>query len=158
RYGIPDFKMEKDLIDRRVDQMRAEGVTFETSVHCGVDVTGSSLREKFDAIVLCGGARKPRDLPVPGRSLKGVHFAMEFLTQQNKRGAGDPLAEEPILATDKRVVIIGGGDTGADCVGTSHRHHAKNVLQLELLPRPPEVRLTTNPWPAWPMILRTSSS
>ncbi|WP_438031688.1 glutamate synthase subunit beta [Sorangium sp. So ce204] len=159
RYGIPDFKMEKHLIDRRMEQMQAEGVTFRTGVHCGVDITGDALREQYDAVVLCGGARRPRDLPVPGRELKGVHFAMDFLTQQNKRVAGDVIPDsEAIFATDKRVVVIGGGDTGSDCLGTSHRHRAAHVTQLELLPRPPEQRSLTNPWPAWPLILRTSSS
>ncbi|WP_437573642.1 glutamate synthase subunit beta [Sorangium sp. So ce887] len=159
RYGIPDFKMEKHLIDRRMEQMQAEGVTFRTGVHCGVDITGDALREQYDAIVLCGGARRPRDLAVPGRELKGVHFAMDFLTQQNKRVAGDVIPDsEAILATGKRVVVIGGGDTGSDCLGTSHRHNAAHVTQLELLPRPPEQRSLTNPWPAWPLILRSSSS
>jgi glutamate synthase (NADPH) small chain len=159
RYGIPDFKMEKHLIDRRIEQMSAEGVTFRTGVACGVDVRGEALRADHDAVVLCGGARRPRDLPVPGRSLAGVHFAMEFLTQQNKRVAGDAIPEqEAILATGKRVIILGGGDTGADCLGTSHRHRAAHVTQLELLPQPPAQRAPTNPWPAWPLVLRTSSS
>jgi glutamate synthase (NADPH/NADH) small chain len=159
RYGIPDFKMEKHLIDRRMEQMRAEGVTFRTGVHVGFDITGDSLRAQYDAVVLTGGARKPRDLPVPGRELAGIHFAMEFLTQQNKRVAGDQIPEsEAIFATGKHVVIIGGGDTGSDCLGTSHRHRAAKVTQLELMPRPPNERLATNPWPYWPIILRTSSS
>jgi len=160
RYGIPDFKMEKHIIDRRVDQMKAEGVTFRTSVHVGVDVKGDELRRDFQAVVLCGGARRPRDLPVPGRELDGVHFAMDFLEQGNRRVAGDTIAKDrAILATGKRVVIIGGGDTGSDCLGTSHRQKAAHVTQLELLPRPPSRRLAmTNPWPAWPLILRTSSS
>jgi glutamate synthase (NADPH) small chain len=159
RYGIPDFKLEKHIIDRRVEQMTAEGVTFRTSVHVGVDVTGTELREKYDAIVLCGGARRPRDLPVPGRELGGIHFAMEFLEQGNRRVAGDVIAEErAILATGKRVVIIGGGDTGSDCLGTSHRQRAAHVTQLELLPKPPARRGPANPWPAWPLVLRTSSS
>ena len=159
RYGIPDFKLEKHIIDRRVQQMKAEGVTFRTSVHVGADITGAELREKHDAIVLCGGARRPRDLPVPGRELGGIHFAMEFLEQGNRRVAGDAIAEErAILATGKRVVIIGGGDTGSDCLGTSHRQRAAHVTQLELLPKPPARRTPTNPWPAWPLVLRTSSS
>jgi glutamate synthase (NADPH) small chain len=159
RYGIPDFKMEKHIIDRRIDQMKAEGVTFKTSVHVGFDITAEALRAEYGAIVLCGGARKPRDLPVPGRDLKGIHFAMEFLEQGNRRVAGDPIPEhEAILATGKRVVIIGGGDTGSDCLGTSHRQRAASVTQLELLPKPPERRAETNPWPAWPLVLRTSSS
>jgi glutamate synthase (NADPH) small chain len=159
RYGIPDFKLEKHIIDHRVEQMRAEGVTFRTSVHVGLDVTGAELRGKYDAIVLCGGARRPRDLPVPGRELRGIHFAMEFLEQGNRRVAGDAILEErAILATGRRVVIIGGGDTGSDCLGTSHRQKAAHVTQLELLPKPPPRRAPTNPWPAWPLILRTSSS
>jgi glutamate synthase (NADPH/NADH) small chain len=159
RYGIPDFKMEKHIIDRRVEQMKAEGVTFRTSVHVGVDVTGEALRSGHQAVVLCGGARRPRDLPVPGRELGGIHFAMEFLEQGNRRVAGDALAEErAILATGKNVVIIGGGDTGSDCLGTSHRQNAARVTQLELMPKPPARRAAVNPWPAWPMVLRTSSS
>jgi glutamate synthase (NADPH/NADH) small chain len=159
RYGIPDFKMEKHLIDRRVDQMKAEGVTFRTSVHVGVDVTGAELRSNYHAVVLCGGARRPRDLPVPGRELGGIHFAMEFLEQGNRRVAGEAIAEErAILATGKRVVIIGGGDTGSDCLGTSHRQKAALVTQLELMPKPPARRAAANPWPAWPLVLRTSSS
>jgi glutamate synthase (NADPH/NADH) small chain len=160
RYGIPDFKMEKHIIDRRVDQMKAEGVTFRTSVHVGIDVQGDELRAEYKALVLCGGARRPRDLPVPGRDLDGIHFAMDFLEQGNRRVAGDTIARDrAILATGKRVVIIGGGDTGSDCLGTSHRQKAAHVTQLELLPKPPPRRdATTNPWPAWPIILRTSSS
>jgi glutamate synthase (NADPH/NADH) small chain len=159
RYGIPDFKMEKVIIDRRMEQMRAEGVTFKTGVDCGVDVTGDELRASYDAVVLCGGAMKPRDLTVPGRELAGVHFAMEFLTQQNRRVAGDEVpAAEAILATGKRVVVLGGGDTGSDCVGTSLRQGAAHVLSLELLPRPPDERRASNPWPQWPLIYRSSSS
>jgi glutamate synthase (NADPH/NADH) small chain len=159
RYGIPDFKMEKHLIDRRMMQMRAEGVEFRTGVHVGVDVTADDLRPQYDAIVLCGGARRPRDLPVPGRDLKGVHFAMEFLEQGNRAVAGDYIAEDKhILATDKHVVIIGGGDTGSDCLGTSHRQRAAHITQLEVMPKPPDHRVNANPWPAWPLILRTSSS
>jgi glutamate synthase (NADPH) small chain len=156
RYGIPDFKMEKWLIDRRMEQMAAEGVTFRTSVRVGVDVTGEDLRREFDAIVLSTGATRPRDLPVPGRELKGIHFAMEFLPQQNKVGAGDSIPGQ-ILATGKRVVILGGGDTGSDCLGTSNRHGATSVHQFELLPQPPVDRPQLT-WPNWPMILRTSSS
>jgi glutamate synthase (NADPH/NADH) small chain len=159
RYGIPDFKMEKHLIDRRMAQMRAEGVDFRTNVHVGVDVTGDELRQQYDAVILCGGARKPRDLPVPGRELKGVHFAMEFLEQGNRTVAGDYIPEEKhILATGKHVVIIGGGDTGSDCLGTSHRQRAEHITQLEVMPKPPERRAGSNPWPAWPLIMRTSSS
>jgi glutamate synthase (NADPH/NADH) small chain len=159
RYGIPDFKMEKHLIDRRIDQMKAEGVVFRTSVHVGFDITAEQLRAEYNAIVLCGGARQPRDLPVPGRELNGIHFAMEFLEQGNRRVAGEVIPDDKaILATGKRVVIIGGGDTGSDCLGTSHRQKAAHVTQLELLPKPPDHRAATNPWPAWPLILRTSSS
>jgi glutamate synthase (NADPH/NADH) small chain len=158
RYGIPDFKLEKGVLDWRLRQMTAEGVTFKTQVHCGVDISGDELREGYDALVLCGGAMKPRDLPVPGRELDGVHFAMDFLTQQNRRGAGLPVNEPPILATDKRVIVLGGGDTGSDCVGTSLRQGARHVQSLELLPRPPDVRAPLNPWPQWPLVYRTSSS
>jgi len=157
RYGIPDFKLEKTLIDRRVAQMEAEGVVFRTGVHAGKDVDGAELRRRFDAILLCGGARRPRDLPVPGRGLRGVHFAMDFLAQANRRVAGETPAD-PILATGRRVVVIGGGDTGSDCLGTSIRQGAARIHQLELLPRPPATRDAANPWPAWPQVLRTSSS
>jgi glutamate synthase (NADPH/NADH) small chain len=159
RYGIPDFKMEKHLIDRRLDQMKAEGVLFRTQVDVGVDVTGEELRARYDAVILAGGARRPRDLPITGRALGGVHFAMDFLTQQNRRVAGDVVpAEGAILAGGKNVVVIGGGDTGSDCVGTSLRQGASSVVQLELMPKPGLVRMPTNPWPAWPLVLRTSSS
>jgi glutamate synthase (NADPH/NADH) small chain len=159
RYGIPDFKLEKKLIDRRIFQMEAEGVAFRTGVHAGVDLTGEALRLRFDAVVLCGGARQPRDLAVPGRQLSGVHFAMPFLARSNRRVAGDAVsAAQAILATGKRVVVIGGGDTGSDCLGTSIRQGAASILQLELLPEPPRQRAAGNPWPAWPQILRTSSS
>ena len=156
RYGIPDFKMEKSHIDRRMEQMAAEGVTFRTGVRVGVDVHGDELRRAFDATVLSCGATKPRDLPVPGRDLRGVHFAMEFLPQQNKVVAGDRVPGQ-ILATGKRVVILGGGDTGSDCLGTSNRQDAVSVHQFELLPEPPKDRPPLS-WPNWPMILRTSSS
>jgi len=156
RYGIPDFKMEKRLIDRRIEQMAAEGVTFRTNAHVGVNVAVDELRKEFDALVLAGGATKPRDLPVPGRELAGIHFAMEFLPQQNKVGAGDAVPGQ-LLATGKRVVILGGGDTGSDCLGTSNRHGALSVHQFELLPQPPADRPPLS-WPNWPMILRTSSS
>jgi glutamate synthase (NADPH/NADH) small chain len=156
RYGIPDFKMEKWLIDRRMEQMAAEGVAFRTSVDVGADVKGDALRRDFDAIVLSSGATKPRDLPVPGRELKGIHFAMEFLPQQNKVNAGDAVSGQ-IRADGKRVVILGGGDTGSDCLGTSNRHGAASVHQFELLPEPPKDRPPLV-WPNWPMILRTSSS
>jgi glutamate synthase (NADPH/NADH) small chain len=159
RYGIPNFKMEKHLIDRRLEQMRAEGVKFQTNAHVGVNVPVERLRRDFDALLLAGGAEHPRDLNVPGRELKGVHFAMEFLPQQNKRNEGDTVpAGEAILASGKRVIIIGGGDTGADCLGTSHRHGALCVDQFELLPKPPEDRSPSTPWPLWPMQLRVESS
>jgi glutamate synthase (NADPH) small chain len=156
RYGIPDFKMEKSHIDRRMAQMAAEGVTFRTGVRAGVDVTAEQLRRDFDAVALACGATKPRDLPVPGRELRGVHFAMDFLPQQNKVVAGDRI-DGQILATGKRVVILGGGDTGSDCLGTSNRQGAVSVHQFELLPEPPKDRPPLV-WPNWPMILRTSSS
>jgi glutamate synthase (NADPH/NADH) small chain len=159
RYGIPDFKLEKHVIDRRLRLMEQEGVVFRTNAHVGVNISAKHLQDEFDAIVMCGGASAPRDLPIPGRNLKGVHFAMEFLSQQNKRVAGDNIFAEEILATDKNVLVIGGGDTGSDCVGTSNRHKAKSVTQIELLAKPPVKRNDdTNPWPLWPMILNTSSS
>jgi glutamate synthase (NADPH/NADH) small chain len=148
RYGIPDFKLEKRVIDRRLEQLREEGVFFQTGVHVGVDLPARDLRKGFDAILLCTGAERPRDLPVPGRELSGVHFAMEFLAQQNRRVAGDDVPEEgAILATGKRVVVLGGGDTGSDCVGTSHRQGAASVTSIELLPRPPQGRHLSEPWP-----------
>ncbi|WP_347302337.1 glutamate synthase subunit beta [Croceibacterium sp. TMG7-5b_MA50] len=162
RYGIPDFKMEKHLINRRAVQMEAEGVTFRTSTEVGVDVSIKSLRENFDAIVLAGGAENPRGLQIPGAELPGVRLAMEFLTQQNKRVAGD--SEEraaprgTLTATGKHVIVIGGGDTGSDCVGTSNRQGAASVTQIEIMPRPPEKENKALTWPNWPMKLRTSSS
>ena len=159
RYGIPEFKMEKRVLDRRLDLMRAEGVVFRPGMNVGEDVTAEDLRRDFDAILLAGGAGNPRDLTVPGRELKGVHFAMEFLTQQNQRCQGDDAnLMEPITAAGKHVVIIGGGDTGADCLGTVHRQGALSVSQLELLPTPPSQRAEDNPWPLWPNIFRTSSA
>ena len=169
RYGIPDFKLEKWVIDRRLDLMEAEGVVFRTGVHVGYDITGDRLQAEFDAIVLCGGSARPRDLPIAGRDLGGVHYAMEFLSQQNKRVAGDAEAFSrhgwwfgpacgDIVAKDKHVVVIGGGDTGSDCVGTSNRQGARSVAQFELLPEPPAGRPANQPWPYWPMKLRTSSS
>ncbi|HEY8088415.1 MAG TPA: glutamate synthase subunit beta [Polyangiaceae bacterium] len=159
RYGIPDFKMEKRILDARVVQMRAEGVTFRAGVAVGQDVRGEQLLHDFDATVLTMGSRAPRDLPIPGRELRGVHFAMEYLVQQNRRVAGDEVdAGRAILATGKRVVVIGGGDTGSDCVGTAVRQGAVSVAQLELMPKPALVRLPNNPWPEWPLILRTSTS
>jgi glutamate synthase (NADPH/NADH) small chain len=159
RYGIPDFKLEKGLIDRRIAQMEAEGVVFRTGVRAGRDLGGQELRAAFDALVLCGGARRPRDLDLPGRGLDGVHFAMPFLEQANRRVAGDRVPEAgSITARGKRVVVIGGGDTGSDCLGTSLRQGAASVLQIELLPKPPERRREADLWPAWPQVLRTSSS
>lgn len=158
RYGIPDFKLEKPVIDRRVRLMEQEGITFKTDSHVGVNVSAQNLQEEFDAVVLCGGASAPRDLPIPGRDLKGVHFAMEFLPQQNKRVAGDRISSDDILASGKNVFVIGGGDTGSDCVGTSNRQGAKTVNQIELLSKPPLSRADDNPWPLWPMVLMTSSS
>ena len=159
RYGIPDFKLEKWLIDRRLDQMREEGVVFQTGVQVGADLSTAELRRHFDAVLLCMGSEQPRDLPVPGRELAGVHFAMEFLAQNNKRVAGDAIAdEETILATGKHVIVLGGGDTGSDCVGTSHRQGAKSVTSIEVLERPPEQRDASTPWPLWPLIFRSSSS
>jgi len=159
RIGIPDFKMEKHLIDRRMAQMQSEGVEFRPNSNVGVNVDAEEILQNFDAVVLCGGAEKPRDLPVPGRELDGVHFAMEFLSQQNDRNAGVEISEDmSISAKDKHVIVIGGGDTGSDCVGTSIRHGAKSVTQLELMPRPPEHEDKGLTWPDWPMKLRTSSS
>jgi glutamate synthase (NADPH) small chain len=158
-YGIPDFKLEKSHVNRRVEQMKAEGVEFVTSCRVGFDIHADELRHKYDAIALTMGATKPRDLSVPGRELKGIHFAMEFLPQQNKRNAGDVIAPEvSITAKGKKVVILGGGDTGSDCLGTSNRQGAEIVHQYELLPMPPEKRTLEMPWPDWPMILRTSTS
>jgi len=159
RYGIPDFKMEKRWIDRRMRQMSAEGVEFVTNAHVGSGIPVSDLKRDFHAVVLAMGAEQPRDLPVPGRELKGVHFAMDFLPQQNKRVAGDSVdPSQAILATGKRVVIIGGGDTGADCLGTSHRQKALSVHQFEIMPMPPEDRAPSTPWPLWPLQLRQESS
>jgi glutamate synthase (NADPH/NADH) small chain len=169
RYGIPDFKMEKSHIDRRVEQMKAEGVTFRTGVLVGRDfpknvtnwatetISPEQLQQEFDAVVIAGGAEQPRDLPVPGRELQGVHYAMDFLPLQNKVNAGDELKDQ-IKATGKHVVVIGGGDTGSDCVGTSNRHGAESVIQFELLPQPPETENKPLVWPYWPTKLRTSSS
>lgn len=158
RYGIPDFKLEKHHIDRRLAQMEAEGVTFRTGVDVGVDISYQELRKQFHAVVLAGGATQARDLPIPGRELKGIHLAMEFLPQANRRVAGEEVPNQ-ISAKGKRVVILGGGDTGSDCLGTSNRQGAIAVYQFELLPQPPETRTDdVAPWPYWPMILRTSSS
>ena len=169
RYGIPDFKMEKSHIDRRVEQMQAEGVKFRTGVFVGKDfpreilslsketISPEQLNKEFDAVIVAGGAEWPRDLPVPGRELVGVHYAMEFLPQQNRVNAGDKLNDQ-LMATGKHVVVIGGGDTGSDCVGTSNRHGAASVTQFELLPQPPEVENKPLVWPYWPTKMRTSSS
>jgi glutamate synthase (NADPH/NADH) small chain len=157
RYGIPNFKMEKHLIDRRIEQMSAEGVEFKPSSHVGHNVPVEDLRKEFDAILLSGGAEHSRDLRVPGRELKGIHFAMEFLPQQNKVCEGDTVANQ-ILATGRRVVIIGGGDTGADCLGTTHRQKPISVHQFELLPMPPKERSPLTPWPLWPMQLRVEGA
>ncbi|HET7547980.1 MAG TPA: glutamate synthase subunit beta [Usitatibacter sp.] len=157
RYGIPDFKMEKHLIDRRMEQMGAEGVTFRPGVHVGVALPAAELLAQFDAVVLSGGSEKPRDLPVPGRELAGIHFAMEFLPQQNKVNAGDAVASQ-IVATGKHVIVIGGGDTGSDCIGTSIRQGAASVVNFELMPQPPEHENKPLTWPYWPLKLRTSSS
>jgi glutamate synthase (NADPH/NADH) small chain len=157
RYGIPDFKMEKRILDRRLDQMVREGVVFKTRKHVGQDLPVEDLRREFDAILLAGGAEAPRDLNLPGRELQGIHFAMEYLPQQNRRLAGDAVAEQ-ILATRKRVVIIGGGDTGADCLGTAHRQKPAAVHQFEILPIPPLERSPGTPWPLWPLQLRTEGA
>ena len=159
RYGIPEFKLEKRVLDRRLDLLSAEGVVFRTGVSVGVDVSTSDMQRDFDAVLLAGGAGRPRDLAVPGRELEGVHFALEYLTQQNRRCQGDSVPDAgSISAAGKHVVIIGGGDTGADCLGTVHRQGAASVAQLELLPAPPGERTADNPWPLWPNIFRTSSA
>lgn len=159
RYGIPDFKMEKRLIDRRIHQMEAEGITFHYNEHIGVTRPVQELLDGYDAVLLSGGSEKPRDLPVPGRDLDGVHFAMDFLPQQNRRVAGEPIGtNEPILASGKHVVVIGGGDTGSDCIGTSVRQGALSVTQLEIMPKPPTKEDKGMVWPLWPLKLRTSSS
>jgi glutamate synthase (NADPH) small chain len=157
RYGIPEFKLEKRVLNRRLDLMSAEGVVFRPGVNVGDAVTAQDLRREFDAVLLAGGASQPRDLTVPGRQLDGVHFAMEFLPQQNRVCEGDSF-DQSISAAGKHVVIIGGGDTGADCLGTVHRQGALSVAQLELLPTPPDRRAGDNPWPLWPNIFRTSSA
>lgn len=158
QYGIPDFKMEKIHVQRRVEQMRAEGVEFKCNSHVGVDIRARELLDRYDALLLTIGATKARDLDIPGRGLKGVHLAMEFLPQQNRRVAGKPVPGESITAKDKRVVVLGGGDTGSDCHGTSLRQGAKSLWSLELLPQPPEGYNSDTPWPNWPVIMRTSSS
>ncbi|MCL6549483.1 MAG: glutamate synthase subunit beta [Acidothermus cellulolyticus] len=157
RYGIPEFKMEKWVLDRRLAQMEAEGTRFRPNVHVGVDISARELKSRYDAVVLAIGATVPRDLPAPGRELRGIHQAMEYLPIANRVQQGD-LAEPTITAKDKRVVIIGGGDTGADCLGTAHRQGAKSVVQLEILPRPPLRPAPSTPWPTWPLMLRTSTA
>ena len=157
RYGIPEFKMEKRFLDRRLAVLEAEGVVFQASVNVGVDLPAERLRGDFDAVLLAGGAGQPRDLPVPGRELQGIHFAMDYLTLQNRRNEGDAISDADFVsAQGKHVIIIGGGDTGADCLGTVHRQRAKSVHQLELLPQPPQTREANNPWPEWPNVFRVS--
>ena len=159
RYGIPDFKLDKSSIDRRIEQMESEGVQFRTGENAGVSVGARDLTEEFDAIGITAGSIVPRDLPIQGRNLDGIHFAMKFLTQQNRRVAGDIIPpDESIIARDKHVIVIGGGDTGSDCIGTSRRQGAKSIHQLEILQRPPDERAPANPWPVWPNIFRISSS
>jgi glutamate synthase (NADPH/NADH) small chain len=158
-YGIPDFKLALSVVERRLAQLRAEGVVFRPSVDVGNDITGQELQDQFDAICVCIGSRVPRDLAIPGRELSGIHFAMDFLTQQNRRDAGDVLdAAADILAGGRRVVVIGGGDTGSDCIGTSNRQGALSVTNLELMPRPPDEPAAHTPWPLWPLMYRSSSS
>ena len=157
RYGIPDFKLEKWVVDRRIDIMNEEGIRFKVNAEVGKNINPEGLKEDFDNIMVCTGSTVPRDLPIPGRELEGIHFAMDFLTQQNKNVSGHNI-EEQITAKGRNVVVIGGGDTGSDCIGTSHRQGAATVLQLELMPKPPNTRTNQDPWPNWPMTLRTSSS
>jgi glutamate synthase (NADPH/NADH) small chain len=159
RYGIPEFKMEKYRLDRRLEQMDAEGVIFKTNAHVGDNVSVDELRQEFDALLLTGGACLPRDLPVPGRELDGIYFAMEYLSLQNKRCEGDVIPEDEFInAKGKHVVIIGGGDTGADCLGTANRQGAASVYQLEIMSKPPTVRVESNPWPEWPQVYRVASA
>ena len=159
RYGIPDFKMEKHRLDRRVKQMEHEGVVFKTGMNVGVNISASEILEQFDAVCLCGGSTLPRDLAIPGREHEGIHFAMEFLPGQNMRVSGEePGRDAFITAEGKHVVIIGGGDTGADCLGTVHRQRCASVHQFEIVPRPPEGRETSNPWPQWSNVIRVSSA
>jgi glutamate synthase (NADPH/NADH) small chain len=159
RYGIPDFKLEKWVLDRRLQLMKAEGVKFETGVEAGVDLSYRYLKKRFDAVLLTGGAREPRDLSIPGRDLNGIHFAMDYLIQQNKRIAGESLEQQrEITAKNKSVVVLGGGDTGSDCLGTALRQGASKVYQFEIMPRPPDTRSDTTPWPMWPLVMQESSS
>jgi glutamate synthase (NADPH/NADH) small chain len=157
RYGIPDFKLDKSVVERRVEVMKKEGIEFRTNAHVGANIPVSELMDSFDSIVLCGGSTIPRDMNIPGRNLNGVHFAMDFLVGQNRHVAG-LATHSAISAKGKNVVVIGGGDTGADCVGTSNRHEALSVMQFELMDKPPQNRTISNPWPEWPVILKTSSS
>ena len=158
RFGIPDFKLEKWVVERRVALLAAEGIQFRTRCNVGVDISATELLGRCDALLLAGGSTVPRDLPLPGRELKGIHFAMDFLSQQNRAVSGLSKSEERILATGKHVVVIGGGDTGSDCVGTCNRQQARSITQIEILGQPPMERSAQNPWPEWPMVLRTSSS
>ncbi len=158
RFGIPDFKLEKTVVERRIDVLEQEGIVFKCNANVGVNVRVNDIMRDFNAVVLAGGSTIPRDLPIPGRELKGVHYAMEFLKQQNKRVSNLPIEEAELLAKGKNVVVIGGGDTGSDCVGTSNRHGAKSITQFELLPKPPETRATYMPWPTYPMLLKTTTS
>ena len=158
RYGIPDFKLEKWIIDRRINILEQEGIVFQCNTNVGADIRINELMHEYHAIVLSGGSTIPRDLPLPGRDLKGIYFAMDFLKQQNKRVRGVPVREEDILAGNKNVIVIGGGDTGSDCVGTSNRQGAKQITQFELLPQPPTDRTAFMPWPTYPMIMKTTSS
>jgi len=158
RFGIPDFKLEKTVVERRISLMEEEGVVFKCNANVGVNVRVNDIMRDYNAVVLAGGSTIPRDLPVPGRELKGVHYAMEFLKQQNKRVSNLTIEEAELLATGKNVVVIGGGDTGSDCVGTSNRHGAKSITQFELLPKPPETRAPYMPWPTYPMLLKTTTS
>jgi len=157
RYGIPDFKMEKSVIDRRLEQMKSEGVQFKTNVNIGVDIPTKELIDNYDAVILAGGSESPRDIKLPGRELDGIYFAMQFLTQQNRLNAGEKV-EKIISAKGKNVIVLGGGDTGSDCVGTANRQGAKSVTQLEIMPKPSDERPLHTPWPYWPLILRTSTS
>jgi glutamate synthase (NADPH/NADH) small chain len=159
RYGIPDFKLEKNVLDRRLDLLSAEGIEFKAGTHVGIDISAAELRDRYDSILLAAGAEQPRDLNIPGRELRGIHFAMDFLKQQNLRCAGERIeTRDEILATGRRVIIIGGGDTGADCLGTSLRQRALSVHQLEIMPQPPASRAPQTPWPLWPYMLRIESS
>lgn len=157
RYGIPDFKLNKEFIDRRLRQLTIEGVEFKTNFNVGKDISAKDLIERFNAVILAGGSEKPRDIQIPGRELKGIYFAMDYLTKQNKLNAGDKIIDQ-INTENKKVVILGGGDTGSDCVGTANRQKASQITQLELMSQPPEIRSDSTPWPYWPLILRTSSS